>query len=306
MKFKILIAIAISVVFALALISTVFKQNYVPMGTVTFRVNVATTTSLYQTGLISDLLEDFRTRLRNQTGINVYFSVIAKGSGEALRLLADGSACIGFTHAPLVEYQYMNQGLIERLTMFAYNEFVIVGPRSDPAKVGEAGDAVDAFTRIYTAGEKGLVKFVSRSDMSGTYTREIQLWKLAGVNPEGRYWYLKSGQGMAQTLLMAESLGAYTLTDKGTYLSLVNQGKLRELTILLEDPSHLLNIYSVYISTSSYCSNPEVYFVALKLKIYLSHEGQELIKNRYSGLFNPIGDKEELLLLMWKNLSKIG
>ncbi|MEM3831969.1 MAG: substrate-binding domain-containing protein [Sulfolobales archaeon] len=306
MKLKILIVIAIIIALVLALIGVVVKQNYISERTSSFRVNIATTTSLYQTGLINDLLENFRDWLRNQTGVNVEFSILAKGSGEALRLLADGSACIGFTHAPPLEYQYMSQGLIERLMIFAYNEFIIVGPRSDPAKVSEASDAVDAFKRIYAAGEKGLAKFVSRGDMSGTNVRELQLWKLAGLNPEGEQWYLKSSQGMAQTLLMAENLGAYTLTDKGTYLSLVKQGRLRDLTVLLEDPKHLLNVYSIYISTSPYCSNPEVYFIALKLKIYLSHEGQELIESRYSGLFNPVDDREEMLLSAWKTLSRLG
>lgn len=265
-------------------------------------VTVSTTTSLYQMGALEDLLEDFR----NSTHLDVQFKLLAKGSGEALRLLADGSACLGFVHAPSLELQYSSRGEVERAAIFAYNEFVVVGPRDDPANVSKAQDAVEAFRRIYAAGEAGLARFVSRGDESGTYIREVQIWRLAGLNPEGRGWYLRAGQGMVQTLLMAENLGAYTLTDTGTWYSLRGLGKLRDLTELKRDFKYLVNVYSLYISKSSACSSPDIVGIARKLGDYLKGRGQDLLSRKYSGLLNPVRGCEEAVLRAWESLAELG
>lgn len=263
---------------------------------------VATTTSLYQIGILNDFFNNFN----NLTHMNITFNVLAKGSGEALRLLADGSACIGFVHAPSLELQYMNQGKIMRLAIFGYNEFVVVGPSSDPANVRNASDSVDAFKRIYEAGEKGLAKFVSRGDQSGTNIRELQIWNLTKLNPEGRPWYLKSGQGMAQTLLMADNLNAYTLTDIGSYLNLVNQGKLKNIVILKRDPLYLVNVYSMYLSKASSCDNPYTWYIALKLSDYILNGGQDLLSTKYKGLVNPVRGNESLIEQAWYALTRLG
>ncbi|MGC9011839.1 substrate-binding domain-containing protein [Thermogladius sp.] len=265
------------------------------------RVTVSTTTSLYQTHLLDDLLADFK----NATGLSVEFGVLAKGSGEALRLLSDGSACLGFTHAPSLELKYLLNGSIVRLSIFAYNEFVIVGPKDDPAGVSNAASAVDAFKRIYEAGEKGLAKFVSRGDNSGTHVRELQLWKLAGLDPSGKAWYLVSGQGMAQTLLMADNLKAYTLTDVGTLQSLVSQGKVSNLVILLRDPKLLINVYSFYVSSSQSCRSKDVSNLALLLAEYLNTRGQQLIASKYKDLFNPALQNLTVVESAWVELSRL-
>ena len=271
-------------------------------GMQTNSIVVSTTTSLYQIGILNSFFNEFR----NLTKLNVQFNVLAKGSGEALRLLSDGSACIGFTHAPSLELQYMNQGKIERLAIFGYNEFIIVGPPDDPANVSKASDAVDAFKRIYEAGEKGLAKFVSRGDMSGTNVRELQLWKLLKLNPEGRPWYLKSGQGMAQTLLMADNLKAYTLTDVGSYLNLKSQGKLSNLADLKRDFKYLINVYAMYLSKAPSCDNQFTWYVAYKLRDYVMNQGQDLLNNKYKGLVNPAKGNETMVEEAWRSLTKLG
>jgi tungstate transport system substrate-binding protein len=265
-------------------------------------VRVSTTTSLYQTGLLDVLLNDFR----NASGVDVRFEVLARGSGEALRLLADGSACIGFVHAPPLELRYIRSGAVERLAIFAYNEFVVVGPSDDPANVSRARDAVDAFKRIFIAGEKGLVRFVSRGDFSGTHMRELLLWNLTGLSPEGRSWYLRSGKGMAETLIMADNLKAYTLTDVATFTSLKNQGKLSNLVTLFRDPTYLVNVYSLYLSKAKSCDNPLTWYAAYKLKDYILSCGQDVIVERFKGLFNPVKGFEESVERAWDELSRLG
>jgi tungstate transport system substrate-binding protein len=266
-----------------------------------YSVKVSTTTSLYQLGVLDDLFSDFN----NVTGLNAKFDVLAKGSGEALRLLADGSTCIGFVHAPALEQEFITQGKIERLALFAYNEFIIVGPRSDPANVSSAVNAVEAFKRIYMAGELGLARFISRGDMSGTNIREIQLWNLAGLNPEGKSWYLKTGQSISQVLIIADNLDAYTLTDIGTYMKLENQGKLRNLVTLKSDPTYLINVYSMYLSKTTPCDDPYTWYIAFKLRDYLLSRGQDLISIKYMGLLNPVKGREDMVLQAWLALTKL-
>ncbi len=263
-------------------------------------ISISTTTSLYQLGVLDAFLNDFRSR----NNLSIQFNVLAKGSGEALRLLADGSACVGFVHAPSLEHQYLNQGRIERLAIFAYNEFIIVGPLDDPANVSRAPSAIEAFKRIHEAGEKGLAKFISRGDMSGTNVRELQLWNLTGLNPEGRPWYLKSGQGMAQTLLMANDLKAYTLTDVGSYLNLKGS-RLGNIVELLRDYNYLINVYSMYLSKAPSCDNPITWYVAYKLRDYVMSEGQELLSRRFEGLINPVKGNESLVEAAWRSLTKL-
>jgi len=263
---------------------------------------VSTTTSLHQLGVLDDLLNDFKST----TGIDVKFKVLVKGSGEALRVLADGSACIAFVHAPSLELQYMEQGKVEQLAVFAYNEFVIVGPSDDPAGVRNSSSAVEAFERMYRAGEEGVAKFVSRGDMSGTNVREVQLWRQAGLSPEGKPWYLKSCQGMIQTLLMAENVGAYTLTDLGTYASLKRQGRLQVLVELKRDPRYLVNVYSAYVSRASAFSDSYVHYVAQELKSYLMTRGQELLASKYGDVIRPVKGCEDEVRRAWEALARLG
>lgn len=202
------------------------------------RLGVATTTSLYVTGLLEALAEEFETV---RPGVSV--ELLALGSGEALRRAAGGDAGLVLVHAPSLEREYLEKGVLGDGVIFAYNYFVILGPGDDPAGV-RGLKPLEAMERIYEAGEAGAVVFISRGDGSGTHVRELALWRLAGLDPYGKPWYLEAGAGMAQTLLMASEKGAYTLSDRGTYLKL--RERLKGLEPLVSRDSLLLNIYTAY------------------------------------------------------------
>jgi tungstate transport system substrate-binding protein len=278
-------------------ISIIVYINYVILLNNSTVIRVSTTYSLEQMGVLKLLLNDFL----NKTGLNVRFEVLARGSGEALRLLADGSTCIAFTHAPVLEAQYMKQGKVKQLAVFAYNEFVIVGPVKDPANIIKAVNAIEAFKRIYIAGEEGKALFVSRNDYSGTHTKEIQLWNLTRLNPYNRQWYLKTGQGMIQTLIIADNINAYTLSDIGTYLTLNNNSKLRNIAILKKDLQNLINLYAIYFSNSEFCIY--VRDIADQLADYIMKEGQDFIETKFKGLINPVKGHENEFLVIWKSLA---
>lgn len=195
-------------------------------------VVLASTTSTEDSGLFEVLIPAFQSahpeyRIR----------VIALGSGEALRLAARGDADVVLTHSPRAEEEFMEagHGLERRRVM--YNDFVIVGPPNGTAEHCAGDDAPSALRCIAEAR----AAFVSRGDDSGTHARERRLWTTARVRPEGD-WYLEAGQGMGAVLMMASEKGAYTLTDRGTFLSL--RDRLR-LVVLAEGDEELRNQYTV-------------------------------------------------------------
>lgn len=192
---------------------------------------LATTTSLYDTGLLDSIVPLFD----HQTGYDV--RVVAVGSGEALAMGRRGDADVVFVHSPAAESAFMAAGYGVRRRVVASNYFTIVGPASDPARVREAPSAAVALRRIEEAG----AGFVSRGDSSGTNARELALWRKAGVQPP---WpgYIETGQGMAATLLVANQRQAYTLTDRATF------GLLKphlDLVVLRARDPDLINIYHV-------------------------------------------------------------
>lgn len=195
-------------------------------------VLLATTTSTYDTGLL-DVLHPLFERA---TGYRV--KPIAVGTGQALALGARGEADVVLVHAPDAERAWMAEGHGTRRLLVMYNDFVLVGPGDDPAGVRGAPAAVDALRRIAAAG----ALWVSRGDQSGTHLLEQQLWRDAGLTPVGQRWYLEIGQGMGQTLTIADERRAYALSDRGTWLA--RRGTL-DLPILLEGDPRLLNLYHV-------------------------------------------------------------
>jgi tungstate transport system substrate-binding protein len=194
-------------------------------------VVLSTTTSTQDSGLLDVLLPLFE----KETGYSV--KAIAVGTGQALVLAAKGEADVTLVHAPGLEKKYVAEGKLLNRRLVMYNDFVIVGPKVDVAKIKSARTAVAAFKLI----EQAKASFVSRGDNSGTHHLEKSLWKQAGVEPKGA-WYIESGQGMGPTLVIANERNAYTLTDRGTYLTF---RKRVPLPILLEGDRLLLNIYSV-------------------------------------------------------------
>jgi tungstate transport system substrate-binding protein len=194
-------------------------------------VILATTTSTQDSGLLDVLVPLFE----RDSGLTV--KTIAVGTGQSLALAARGEADVVLVHAPELEKKYVSEGKLLNRRLVMYNDFVIIGPAEDPARIKNETSAAQAMKAIAQSGSR----FVSRGDNSGTNILEKALWKMAGVQPVGP-WYIESGQGMGMTLGVADDRNAYTLTDRGTYLAY--QKRLR-LPILVQGDRPLLNIYSV-------------------------------------------------------------
>jgi tungstate transport system substrate-binding protein len=192
---------------------------------------LSTTTSTQDSGLLDALVPMFE----RQTGYTV--KTVSVGTGQALALAARGEADVALVHAPEVERKYVADGKLMNRRLVMYNDFVVVGPEADPAKILGEKNAVAALKRIAEAG----ARFVSRGDRSGTHVLETSLWKRAGVSP-ATSWYIESGQGMGATLGIAEDRKAYTITDRATLLAF---SKRVTLKIMVEGDRPLLNLYSV-------------------------------------------------------------
>jgi tungstate transport system substrate-binding protein len=201
-----------------------------PIGAQSTVVILSTTTSTQDSGLLDVLVPMFE----KQTGLTV--KTISVGTGQALALAARGEADVTLAHAPSVEKKYVDEGRMRNRRLVMYNDFVIIGPEDDPAKIKEL-KAVDALKRIAETRSR----FLSRGDKSGTHVLEQALWKQAGIEPAAP-WYVESGQGMGATLGIANDRQAYTLTDRGTWLAFA---KRISLPILVERDRPLLNVYSV-------------------------------------------------------------
>ena len=194
-------------------------------------VILSTTTSTQDSGLLDVLVPLFE----KQSGYSV--KTISVGTGQSLALASKGDADVALVHAPSLEKKYVADGKLQNRRLVMYNDFVIIGPKDDPAKIRTLESADAALEAI----ERAKARFVSRGDNSGTHNLEKSLWKSAGVRPGGS-WYIESGQGMGATLGIAQERNAYTVTDRGTYLALQ---KRVTLPILIEGDRALLNIYSV-------------------------------------------------------------
>jgi tungstate transport system substrate-binding protein len=191
---------------------------------------LATTTSTQDSGLLDELVPLFE----QQTGYSV--KTIAVGSGQALALGRRGEADVLLVHSPEAELVLVAEGAGVNRRLIMHNDFVLVGPPADPAGITKH-TAMESLQRI--SGAKAL--FMSRGDNSGTHAMELQLWKAAGIAPQGP-WYQQTGQGMGQTLAVAAEKRAYTLSDRGTYLSLRNK---LGLAVLHEGDPSLRNVYHV-------------------------------------------------------------
>ena len=194
-------------------------------------VILSTTTSTQDSGLLDVLIPMFE----KQTGYPV--KTVSVGTGQALALAAKGDADVVLVHAPSLEKKYVADGKLLNRRLVMYNDFVIIGPKDDPAKIRSAKTSAAALKAI----EQAKASFVSRGDNSGTHTLERSLWKAAGIEPKGS-WYIEAGQGMGATLGIANERNAYTITDRGTLLAL---RKRVDLPVLIEGDRALLNIYSV-------------------------------------------------------------
>ena len=197
---------------------------------------VASTTSTRDSGLFDDILPKFKAK----TGIEV--KVVAQGTGQALETGRRGDADVLFVHAKAQEEKFVAEGYGVKRYDVMYNDFVLIGPKSDPAKIKGGKDAVAALNAIYKTGSP----FVSRGDKSGTHSAELRLWNAAGLDPAGSKpaWYRPIGQGMGAALNTAGSMGAYVLSDRGTWISFKNKG---DLQIVVEGDKRLFNQYGIML-----------------------------------------------------------
>jgi len=195
-------------------------------------VILATTTSTQDSGLLDMLLPVFEKK----TGC--FVKTVAVGSGQAMAMGRRGEADVLLVHAPDDEETFMREGCGSRRMPVMHNDFVIVGPAENPARISDTHAAQEAFARIAAAG----ALFLSRGDNSGTHAKERAIWREAGINPEGRRWYQQTGLGMGQTLGIASEKRGYTLADRGTVLALK---KNLNLAMLCRGDRSLMNIYHV-------------------------------------------------------------
>ena len=193
---------------------------------------LATTTSTQDSGLLDVLVPMFE----KQSGYVV--KTIAVGSGEAMKMGEEGNADVLLVHAPASEVAFMETGNGTDRFLVMHNDFILVGPASDPAGIKGMTTAVDAFTAIFEAGSL----FITRGDDSGTHKKELALWKSGGLEPAGLAWYTETGQGMGASMTVASEKEAYILTDRATYLA--NQDNY-QLEVLVEGDTSLLNVYHV-------------------------------------------------------------
>jgi len=228
---------------------------------------LASTTSVEASGLLAAILPQFTAR----TGITV--NVVAQGTGKAIDTARRGDADLLLVHDPEAEQLFMDEGHGATRRQIAWNDFIIVGPDADPAKVRGGHDSVAALKAIAAAKSP----FVSRGDKSGTNAAELRLWKLAGQTPDSlgkETWYRDIGGGMGQALNAASAMAAYTLSDRGTWLSFNNKGPL---TIAIEGDSRLLNRYDVIELSQSKHAASKLDDARLFADWLVSPEGQQAI-----------------------------
>jgi tungstate transport system substrate-binding protein len=229
-------------------------------------ITVASTTSTEQSGLFKHLLPIFEKR----TGVQV--RVVALGTGQALDLARRGDADVVFVHAKAAEEKFLADGDGVKRFPVMYNDFVLIGPKGDPAKVGGSKDILEALKKV----QQSQSSFVSRGDRSGTHMAELALWKASGVDLEKAKgaWYRDTGQGMGPALNTASSMNAYLLADRGTWLAFKNRG---DLTILVEGDRRLFNQYGVMLVNPAKHPNVKKGLGQTFIDWVISPEGQAAI-----------------------------
>lgn len=243
---------------ALLLVTLVSQAAYAGQ-----RVRLATTTSTDNSGLLAVLLPPFEKKW----GLTA--DVIAVGTGRALKLGENGDVDVVLVHAREAEYEFIEKGFGTDRRDVMHNDFIIVGPESDPAGLMKTGDAIEALELIARAK----APFISRGDDSGTHKKEKKLWSLVGMKPGSR-WYMEAGQAMGAVLLMADEKRAYTLTDRGTWIA---YGAKLDLEIMLEGDPRLHNPYGIIAVNPAV--HPHVNYEGAMLLIgwVTSPEGQSII-----------------------------
>ena len=228
------------------------------------QITLATTTSTYDSGLLDEVIPAFE----KETGYEVH--ILSKGTGASLELGKRGDVDVLLVHAKDRELKLVEEGYFVDRKDVMYNDFIVIGPADDPAGIKNMESAAEAFTKI----EENNSSFVSRGDNSGTNMKEISIWSEAGIEPSGD-WYMAVGQGMGETLRITDEKQAYTMTDRGTYLSMKDK---MSLEVLVEGDPILFNQYGIM------AVNPEKHDVNYEgakalIQFMESEKGQEMIGN---------------------------
>ncbi len=261
------------------LLTTVWMITALLLGGITQAepvLRMSTTTSTENSGLLAALNPVFEQQY------NVRIDVIAVGTGKALKLGENGDVDVVFVHAPKAEKTFVENGFGVDRKAVMHNDFVILGPVSDPASIRAAATLTDAMHKI----SQGAVIFVSRGDDSGTHKKEKQLWGLAHVQPGGN-WYRAVGQGMGAVLKIADEMGAYTLCDRGTYIAY--QDKI-DLKIVFEGDALLFNPYHIMAVNPQKHPHVRYSFAKKYIDFVVSEQGQKIIadyKKAGQQLFYP-------------------
>jgi len=240
---------------------------------------IASTTSTQNSGLFDILIPAYEKSSR----YDVRVEVVAVGTGKAIRIAKKGEADMLFVHDPFREEKFISEGYGVNRRAVMHNDFVILGPAKDPARIKGSKSAIDAFEMIAEAGSP----FVSRGDDSGTNIKELDIWDDAGINPKGKGWYFETGSKMGDTLLVANQKKAYTLSDRGTFLNFESKVDLK---VLSQGDPLLRNQYSVIAVNPE--KFPDVrYREAMDFIAFVtSQEGQRIIadyKKHGTNLFYP-------------------
>ena len=254
----------------LCLITILASQVFIPWSANASErfIVVASTTSTENSGLYSFVLP----RFSEQTGIEV--RVVAVGTGQALHIAQNGDADVLLVHHRPSEDQFISQGYGVTRYDLMYNDYILVGPRDDPASILSAANVIGAVQRIAT--NKSL--FISRGDDSGTHKKELELWNQSGIDTSkaGNGWYQETGRGMGGTLNMASALDAYTLTDRATWLKFGNKGRL---DILFQSDPPLFNPYGIILVNPQKHPHVKTRDGQTFIDWMLSETGQTLIAN---------------------------
>jgi tungstate transport system substrate-binding protein len=229
-------------------------------------ITLATTTSTYDSGLLDFLNPIFQ----EQTGLEV--RVVSQGTGAALETGRSGDADVLLVHDRKSELTGVEEGYFVDRYDVMYNDFIIIGPTDDPAGVGAVSTAVEALVLIADSGST----FVSRGDDSGTNRMELRLWEAAGIDPAEQGWYEAIGQGMGDTIRHADERLGYTLTDRGTYVAMLEN---TDLVIVLEGDPALFNQYGVMAVSPDMHPGVKYDYAMMYINFLMSDEGQALIES---------------------------
>lgn len=248
-------------------------------------LTLSTTTSTYDTGLLDYLLPYFERQY------NVKVKVLSLGTGQAIQVAQRGDADVVLVHSITLELPFVNAGYGVHRVGVMYNDFIIIGPKADPAGIAGTTNTSYAFRRILITATAGNATFISRADNSGTNVKELDIWASIGIEPSNKTysWYLAAGAGMGTVLRMTNEKKAYTLTDRGTWLSFRDQ--LTNLEVMTEGDKILLNPYAVIPVNDTKFPQRNYRMAVSFAKFLISTDGQQLIANYQranQSLFIPI------------------